>query len=191
MEIKAKAKHIKASPRKVRLIVDLIRGLRVDQALDQLTFVNKKATGSVEKLVKSAIANALNNFELKEDNLFIKEIRVDEGPTMRRWQPRARGRACPIRKRTSHINLVLGEIVDSGEVKVKKQKIEAPIKLGAKPEEAEGVKVKDSKKATKPDTEEKGKKIVDPRGEGKGKNTKIEGKSTKAFGNKVFRRKAG
>lgn len=191
MEIKAKAKHIKASPRKVRLVVDLIRGLRVDLALDQLTFVNKKATGSVEKLVKSAISNALNNFELKEDNLFIKEIRVDEGPTMKRWQPRARGRACPIRKRTSHISLVLGELVDSGEVKVKKQKISAPIKLGAKATEDEGVKVKDTKKTTKPDTEEKGKKIIDPRGEGKGKNTKVEGKSTKAFGSKVFRRKAG
>lgn len=191
MEIKAKAKHIKASPRKVRLVVDVIRGLRVDQALDQLTFVNKKATGSVEKLVKSAIANALNNFELKEDNLFVKEIRVDEGPTMKRWQPRARGRACPIRKRTSHVSLVLGELVDSGEVKAKKQKVAAPIKLGAKAKEDEGVKVKDSKETAKPETDEKGKKTVDPRGEGKGKNTKIEGKSTKAFGNKVFRRKSG
>lgn len=191
MEIKAKAKHIKASPRKVRLVVDVIRGLRVDQAIDQLTFVQKKATGSIEKLVKSAIANALNNFELKEDNLFVKEIRVDEGPTMKRWQPRARGRACPIRKRTSHVSIVLGELVDSGEAKAKKQKIDAPIKLGAKAPEAEGVKIKSTKKVEKVDTEEQGKKIVDPRGEGKGKNTKIEGKSSKAFGGKMFRRKAG
>ena len=190
MEIQAKAKHIKASPRKVRLVVDVIRGLRVDQALDQLTFVNKLAAGSIEKLVKSAIANALNNFELKEDNLFVKEIRVDEGPTMKRWKPRARGRACPIRKRTSHVNIVLGELVDSGEAKVKKQKIDAPIKLGAKAPEDEGVKKKSTKKTEKVDTEEQGKTIVDPRGEGKGKNTKIEG-SSKAFGGKMFRRKAG
>lgn len=191
MEIKAKAKHIKASPRKVRLVVDVIRGLRVDKAIDQLTFVQKKATGSIEKLVKSAIANALNNFELKEDNLFVKEIRVDEGPTMKRWQPRARGRACPIRKRTSHVSIVLGELVDSGEVKVKKQKIDAPIKLGAKAPQAEGIKVKNTEKEEKVETDEQGQKIVDPRGEGKGKNTKIEGKSSKAFGGKMFRRKSG
>jgi len=189
MEIKAKAKHIKASPRKVRLVVDVIRGMRVDQALNQLTFVNKKATGSVEKLVKSAIANALNNFELKEDNLFVKEIRVDEGPTMKRWQPRARGRACPIRKRTSHINLVLGELVDSGELKVKKTKIAAPIKLGAKPVEDEGIKNKSTEKEVEVSEEEIGKNIIDNKG--KGKHTKIEGASTKAFGKKMFRRKSG
>ena len=191
MEIKAKAKHIKASPRKVRLVVDLIRGMKVDQALNQLTFTNKKATGSVEKLVKSAIANALNNFDLKEDNLFIKEIRVDEGPTMKRWQPRARGRACQIQKRTSHIILTLDEIVSSGEVKAKKHKVAAPIKLGAKAPEAEGVKVKSSEQEEAVSTDEQGKKIVNPRGEGKGKNTKVEGKNTKAFGTKIFRRKSG
>lgn len=189
MEIKAKAKHIKASPRKVRLVVDLIRGLNVDQALNQLTFVNKKATGSIEKLVKSAIANALNNFELKENNLFIKEIRVDEGPTMKRWQPRARGRACPIRKRTSHVNIVLSELVASSEVKAKKQKIAAPIKLGAKPKEDEGIKNKDAEKEEAVSEEEIGKKIIDNKG--KGKNTKIEGASSKAFGKKMFRRKSG
>ena len=69
----------------------------------------------ISKLVKSAIANAVNNFDLSEDNLYIKEIKVDEGPTLKRWMPRAHGRATPLRKRTSHVYVTLGEIKDSGE----------------------------------------------------------------------------
>ncbi len=129
MEVKAKAKDIRISPRKVRLVVDLVRGKRVDQALDQLRFLPKKASHPVAKVIDSAIANAFNNYDLKKDNLYIREIRVDEGRTLRRWTPRAYGRATPIRKRTSHIVLTLGEIVDSGEVAPKKQEIESPVSL--------------------------------------------------------------
>ncbi len=194
MEVKASAKNIRISPRKVRLIVDLIRGAKTIDALNQLAFMNKKAKTVVEKLIKSAIANAMNTYDLSEDNLFIREIRVDEGATMKRWMPRARGRATPIRKRTSHIKLVLAEIVDSGKTKAKKLEIEAPISLQSKAKEEGDAKVKESKQAknkNKDTSEEKGKKIIDPRGEGKGKHTKIEGKSTKAFGGKMFRRKSG
>ncbi len=193
MEVKAKVKYIKSSPRKVRLVIDVIRGLEVEKALDQLKFVNKKAVKPIEKLIRSAIANAINNFELEESNLYIKEIKADDGPTVHRWKPRARGRATPIRKRTSHVSLVLGELVDSGKTEAKKQKVEAPVKLGSKPKEDEGVKIKDKSKTKeeKDTTEEKGKKIVDPRNEGKGKHTKIEGKSGKGFASKIFRRKSG
>ena len=197
MEVKAQVKYIKISPRKVRLVANVIRGLRLDKALDQLSFLNKKAVRPVEKLINSAAANAENNFELEKDNLFIKEIKVNEGPTLHRWKPRARGRATPIRKRTSHIYLALGELVESGKIKPKKQKIEAPVKLGKKPKEDEGVKVKDKKtssaKITKDKAEEeKDKKIIDPRGEGKGRPTKIEGGAKKkGFGSKFFRRKSG
>lgn len=129
MEVRATAKHTRISSRKVRLVVDLVRGKRVDQALNQLKFLHKKASVPVRKVVESAIANAEHNYELKKDNLYIKEIRVDEGRTLHRWMPRAYGRATPIRKRTSNINVVLGEIVDSGEVASKKQEIEAPVNL--------------------------------------------------------------
>jgi large subunit ribosomal protein L22 len=190
MEVKASAKKIRISPRKVRLVIDLVRGAKVGDALDQLRFMNKNAKTVVEKLIKSAIANAVNTYELSEDNLFIKEIRVDEGVTLKRWMPRARGRATPVRKRTSHIILTLGELEDSGKKEAKKQTIEAPISLQAKAKEAEGIKTKKDKDAKK-DESEKGKKIVDPRGEGHGKNTKIEGKGTKSFGSKMFRRKSG
>ncbi len=129
MEVKAKVKHNRISPRKARLVVDVVRGMRIDQALNQLRFLHKKASIPVKKLVESALANAEHNYDLKKDNLYIKEIRVDEGRILHRWMPRAYGRATPIRKRTSHVSVVLGEIVDSGEVAPKKQEIEAPVNL--------------------------------------------------------------
>lgn len=193
MEIRAKVKYIKNSPRKVRLVASLIRGLEVEKAENQLKFMNKKAARPTSKLLASAVANAENNFELKKDNLFISEIKVNEGPTMKRWMPRARGRATTIRKRTSHIELTLAEIKDSGKKEAKKQKIEAPVKLGSEPKKDEGVKVKskDGEKGEEAKDEEKGKEIIDPRGQGKGKNQKIKGKGAKGFGNKFFRRKSG
>lgn len=197
MEVKAKAKYIRISPRKVRLVADLVRGLKLTAALDQLKFSSKHAAKPLQKLIDSAAANAVNNFELDKNNLFIKEVMVDEGPTLDRWMPRARGRATPIRKRTSHINLVLGELVDSGKKEAKKLKLEAPVKLDSKPKEDEGVKVGSKKDKAKEDekaaekTDEKGKKIIDPRSEGHGKHTKIEGNVQKGFVNKIFRRKSG
>lgn len=129
MEVKAKAKYIRMSPRKVRLVADVVRGLRIDRALNQLYFLHKRATVPVKKVVESAVANAEHNYELDKNNLYIKEIRVDEGRTLHRFMPRAYGRATPIRKRTSHINVTLGEIVDSGEVKSKTSEPEAPVSL--------------------------------------------------------------
>ncbi len=109
MAIKAQVKYIRMSPRKVRLVADLIRGLDVEEAENQLRFMNKIAAEPVLKLLKSAVANALNNFKLKKENLYIKEIQVNGGPTLKRWQPKAFGRATPIRKRSSHIAVVLDE----------------------------------------------------------------------------------
>lgn len=98
------------SPRKVRLVADLIRGEKVPQAMVQLKFLKNKAAAVIAKLLKSAVSNAKNNFKIKEEkNLYIKKITVDEGPTLKRYRPRARGRAAMIRKRTSHITLVLSE----------------------------------------------------------------------------------
>lgn len=197
MEIKASAKHIKMSPRKVRLVVDVVRGKTVDEALDQLKFVKKLAVKPVIKLINSAVASAKHDFEIEQDNLKIAEIKVDEGNTLHRWKPRAFGKASPIRKRSSHISLVLAEIKESGKKIIKKQKIEAPVKLGGEPKKAEGVKVKCDKKKIaeikkiKEGKEESTKKIIDLRGEGRGGHTKIEGKSQRKFIGKMFRRKSG
>ncbi len=110
IEVKAKLRYLRQSPRKVRPVADLIRHLPVDDALHQLSFSTKRAARPLFKLLQSAIANAENNNQLKKDNLFIKEIRVDQGPALKRWRARAMGRAAAIRKRTSHIFIVLAEI---------------------------------------------------------------------------------
>lgn len=194
MDIKAKAKFIKISPRKVRLVVGVVRGLDTVKALNQLKFINKKAGLPVAKLIESGIANAEHNYELDKNNLYIKEIAVDEGFKFKRWMPKAHGRATPLRKRTSHIRLTLSEIQDSGKKDPKKQKIEDPIKLGDEIKKA-GL---DKTEKPKPNKKEKNKantneekEIIDPRMEGRGGHTKIEGKNEKGFTEKIFRRKSG
>ncbi len=109
MEVKAKARYIRMSPRKVRLVVDLIRGMSAKEAQTQLAFMKKAAAEPVLKLLNSAIANAENNFQLDADKLYIQQIVADGGPVLGRWRARAFGRAAPIRKRTSHISIVLVE----------------------------------------------------------------------------------
>jgi large subunit ribosomal protein L22 len=108
--MKASATHIRISPRKVRMVVDTVRGKSVSQALSILGFTRKKAALPVQKLLKSAVANAVENGGRSDvDTLVIDRIMVDEGPTLKRYMPRARGRATPIRKRTSHIRIMLRE----------------------------------------------------------------------------------
>ncbi|MEE9613693.1 MAG: 50S ribosomal protein L22 [Thermodesulfobacteriota bacterium] len=109
METRAIAKYVKVSPQKARLVVDQIRGKRVDEALSVLDLSNKAVARDVRKVLKSAVANAENNDKLEGDRLFIKAACVDKGPTVKRMRPRAMGRANVIRKRSSHITIVLGE----------------------------------------------------------------------------------
>lgn len=109
MEVIARLRHLRQSPRKVRLVVDVVRGLPVATAENKLKLLQKRAAEPVVKLLLSAIANAENNFKLSKDTLYIKEIRADEGPTLKRWRARAYGRSAPLRKRTTHVMLVLAE----------------------------------------------------------------------------------
>lgn len=108
-QAKAIARYVRISPRKVRQVVDLIRGKKVSDALAILQFTPKAATEPVTKVLKSAVANAEHNYEMDADELFVTEIFVDQGPTLKRIRPRAMGRADQIRKRTSHITVVVGE----------------------------------------------------------------------------------
>lgn len=107
-EVRAFARGIHISPRKVRLVADLLKKLPVAAALQQLDFAAKKAAGPLKKLVDSAVASATHNFSIDSDRLFVKSLTVDGGRVFFRYQPRAQGRALPVRKRTSHINLILG-----------------------------------------------------------------------------------
>ena len=110
MEVRATLRYLRMSPKKVRLIVDMVRGMGAEAAVTQLQFSRKGASHPLEKLLRSALANAKNNFGFeKTDDLYIKHIAVDQGPTLKRWRARAMGRAATIRKRTSHISLVLEE----------------------------------------------------------------------------------
>jgi large subunit ribosomal protein L22 len=109
MESKAIARYIRIAPRKVRLVVDLIRGKQVGEALAILKHTPKAASPVVEKVLKSAIANAEHNFEMDVNSLVVGQVFVDQGPTLKRFRPRAMGRASRIHKRTSHITVVLNE----------------------------------------------------------------------------------
>ena len=109
MEAKAVAKYIRMSPQKVRLVVDLIRGKKVQEAANILMFTRKYAAGIVAKVLKSAVANASQNPNIDENTLYVKEIFVDQGPSLKRWRARAQGRAAGIKKRTAHITVVVDE----------------------------------------------------------------------------------
>lgn len=109
------------SPRKVRLVADLVRGKKVKEALPVLDVLAKRAAVPVKKLILSAVANAVHNHGADKDRLVIEEIRVDESPTLKRWRPRARGRAFPIRKRTSRIFVRLEEYTVAEKTEEKKE----------------------------------------------------------------------
>lgn len=166
MEVKASLKHLRMSARKIRLVIDVIRKMPVETAIDQLKFNNKQASLPVIKLIRSAIANAVNTYSLEKDNLYIKTIKADEGVTLKRWMPKAHGRATAIRKRGCHVDLVLGEIKESAKKEKKVAKTEEPVKLEKLVKEAETTAAKTVAKSA-------GKKVVAPE---------------KA---KMFRRKAG
>ncbi len=133
MEVRAHLRHLRVAPRKVRLVVDLVRGLPVDRAVDQLTILPKGAAQPVLKLLNSAIANAEHNFKLDRKGLRIKSIVANEGPSLKRYQPRAFGRAAEILKRSSHITIILED--------------QTPPKAGVKPKESEPMKLNDVKGA--------------------------------------------
>ncbi len=107
MEITAKLNDYRQSPRKVRLLVNLIKGKKVEDAKNSLTFLIKRAAKPLLNLLDSAVANAKNNFNIESDKLFVKNFRVDEGVVLKRRRPRARGMAYPINKRTSHVFIEL------------------------------------------------------------------------------------
>jgi len=105
--VRAKARYVRVAPRKARLVADQVRGLHIEQALALLQFSPRGAAQDIQKLIESAAANAENNHDLVGDEMRISSITVDEGPTLRRFRPRALGRATPINKRTSHIAVAL------------------------------------------------------------------------------------
>jgi large subunit ribosomal protein L22 len=183
MEVTAKLRYYRQSPRKVRLVANLIRGLDAKPAVAQLQFLNKTAARAIEKLLNSAIANATHNFSLNSDNLYIKSIMVDGGPTLKRWRARAFGRAAAIRKHTSHVTVILNEknpteqIIKSVKTEPAVNEIKAPIDGAVKNKETATDEKTDSKTSETSKTK---------------RRTPWSGKSLKkGFMPKIFQRKAG
>lgn len=189
MEIRAKAKFIRMSPRKVRLVADVMRGLDAEDALVKLDFLPKLATKPIEKLLKSAITSAKHNHDIDLDNLRIKELFVDEGPKIKRWTPRAHGRATVILKRVSHIILVLEE-KEPGKGKkkkvAKKTTEEKVTDLPAGRQVSSLDSARDDKKGETQSTDLATTKTVQ-----KGPRKDIKKTEDKKFLKKVFRRKSG
>lgn len=160
--MKAKLSYLRISPRKVRLVADLIRGKTVEEAQVILKFTVKKACTPILKLLKSAIASSINDFKLAESNLKISKIVVDGGPMLKRWRARARGRAFPIQKKTSHVTIILGEIEKT---EVKKKVVKTTKKtVSPKDETKEEKEVKKEKKVKFVPKDEKTKKATKPTG---------------------------
>lgn len=109
MEVKASLRFARVGAQKAQLVADEIRGKDLNEAVRILVFMKKKTAGLMKKLIESAVANAENKEVIDVDNLYVKTVYVDEGPSMKRFRPRAQGRAFQVKKKLSHINLVLGE----------------------------------------------------------------------------------
>ena len=119
MEAKAVRKYIRSSPRKMRTVANVVRGQRVPEAINALNFLPQKVTDTVRRTILSAVHNLMDKYQeerLEEDELVVREIRVDEGPQFKRFRPAPRGRAQPILKRTSHLTVVVGTPGDDGEL---------------------------------------------------------------------------
>lgn len=158
--IRAKLSYLRISPRKVRLVTDLIKGLTAEEAERQLRFLTKRAAQPLLKLLKSALANAQNSANLTKENLYLSKIIVESGPVLKRWRARAMGRAAPIAKRTSHITLIL----DEKETGTSKPKKEAKAKL-LKAKTGEGLQEKTAPELTDQSrpVEEEPKAVAKPR----------------------------
>ncbi|MCD6085553.1 50S ribosomal protein L22 [bacterium] len=163
MEVKVYLRYLNIAPRKTRLVANLIKGMEVERAKAQLLFCKKRAAKPILKLINSAIANARNNLEI-DGNFFIKEIRVDQGPMLKRWMPRAFGRATMIQRKTSHITLIL-EVKEPKKVERKAIKNEEK-KEGARKEEVETEKTKKEtvrKEISEIEVKKPGKKLKVPK----------------------------
>jgi len=185
----AKLKYLRIAPRKVRLVADLIRGKTVKKAESILTFARKGAVQPTLKLLRQAVANAKDSFQIDESNLYISKIIVDEGTKYKRQLPRARGRADIIMKKTSHITLVLDEIDKSK----KKQRTEKPsvvkVKTDKKVMKDEKEKVKAVKQEVSEEKDEEVKEVVEKKRRQKFETERVRSQKQKGL-RRFFRRKA-
>ncbi len=171
MEVVAKLKYLRIAPRKLRLVADLIRGKDVFKARAELGFLTKRGAKPFLKLLESAVANASNNFQLDEKDLYLAKVLVDEGPKLKRWRPRARGQAFPIQKKTSHLLIVLEQKKGASSSSLKKAEPQTKTELVQKEAKAGVPAIKTDKPKIKTEAD------------------RLKPKQTTGF-KRVFRRKA-
>ena len=188
-KVTATLKNLRMSPRKVRLVTDSIVGMDVNAAFVQLDHVVKKTSGVMEKLLSSALANAENNFGMDRDNMFISSILVGEGARLKRWLPRAQGRATQILKRTSHIKLELEEKVEGKNRKSKQELEKERAKRQAEKEKMIKEATKELEEAEKEEKEEADAQKVSAKKVSVQKETAKKGQDS-GFLKKVFQRKS-
>ena len=180
MEINAQLKYAHIAPRKMRLVADMVRGRNTSDAEIVLNGLIKRSAGPVLKLLKSAVANAVHNFQLDESGLYVKDIKVNGGPVAKRMMPRAFGRGATIRKRTSHVVMVL-EQRDGAAAPAKKRKKDQPVVRDAEAQDL---------KESGADVE----KVVSSRADRSGKESRVapekRTRSKGSFAPKIFQRKA-
>jgi len=186
MKVTARLNNLRISPRKVRLLRKSIEGIDVDEALINLKNIIKRSSFPLEKLLRSAIANAENNFGLDKDNLYIFEIQVGEGTKMKRWLPRAYGRATPLIKRNSNVVLMLEERIE-GKNRKSKEQLEKE-----KKEREENRKKMEQEIMKERGQSEDIKKAEKDKLQSKKETVEKESKKTQKSGwmNKIFRRKS-
>ena len=187
MKVTAKLKNLRIAPRKTKLVADLIRGLDADKAIEQLEATIKRSCPDFKKLLMSALANAENNFGLARDNMYICDVNIGAGPTLKRWMPKAFGRAGKIMKRTSRIEIVLEERIE-GKGRKTKEEMEKEKAKRAKEREKEEKAMNKEREKEETAISEKVEKVND-------KSEKIEEKGKKevkqkAWSNRIFRRKS-
>jgi large subunit ribosomal protein L22 len=192
MEVKAQLNNLRRSPRKIRLVAKMLSGIDVKEAENQLKFLVKGSALSFEKLLKSAISNAENNFGLSKDNLYIKNIAVNEGKKLKRWLPRAYGRASLILKRSSHIEMTLAERVEGKDRKKLEKKHEIK---DVKPEEIKKKAEKGEEEIKEPTFAEvsagrEKKEMIKEKEEKEFVDEKKKVVESKGFLKRVFRRKS-
>lgn len=194
MKVTAKLNNLRIAPRKSRLIANLVKGLDVQDALNQLDSTIKGSSVPMAKLIKSAIANGENNLGLDKNNLYIFDARVEDGMKMKRWMPKAFGRAGQILKRTSNIIVVLEEIVEGKNrksqeqiEKERKERMENKIKAEREARKEQEKKEKDKEKEEKTKTSKSEKTEKPEEGRVANVSKKNEGKG---FMGKIFRRKS-
>ena len=194
MQVTAILNNLRMTPRKVRQLTNLVKGMDIKTAQAQLRFINKKAAGIILKLLNSGLANGKHNFNLDENNLYIKKLVVEAGPSLKRWLPRAMGRTTPILKRTCSVKMVLDEKVSDASILPAKKKVKME-KEKAVIERMPVEKVEKEEKifaAVSDEKEFEVRPVAPPRPYGASSESKKRFFSRQTFGNikKMFRRKS-